>query len=75
MTTYLKKASGFDVGHDFARAERDEPIELSAKEHAKPGCVIGYISGRKDHPCGFMRSERIRIHCRKQDISEGSNQP
>ena len=74
MTTYLKAGYGFDVGFDFARAERDEPIELAPSEYAKPGCIIGYIAGRKDHPLGFMRADRVRVHCRRQDII-GNNQP
>ena len=70
MATFIKSGWGFDVGLDFTRATADMPIELAPKEYAKPGHVIGYVSGNPESKLGFMRAPRIRVHCRKDGIIE-----
>jgi hypothetical protein len=65
MHAYIKSGYGFDVGHDFARAAEDTPIELAPKEYAKPGHVIGYIVGNPNCKLGFLRSARVRVHVRR----------
>lgn len=68
----IRKGWGFDVEHDFARATKDTPIEIATDEYAKPGCVIGYIEGNPESTLGFMRHPRIRVHVKKQALTETS---
>lgn len=58
----IKAGWGFNVGGDFARAKVDTPVELAPEEFAKPHHVIGYITGDKSSPLGFMRADRVRVH-------------
>ena len=67
-TPYIRAGYGFDVGYDFARAWDNLPIELAPTEHAAPRHIIGYIEGKADHPCGFLREKRIRVHVCKNHI-------
>lgn len=75
MATYLLAGNGFDVGQDFGRAEADTLIEVDAKAYARPGYVIGTIAGDPASRRGFMRRERVRIHCRKSAIVERDEAP
>ena len=67
---YIKEGCGFTVGQDFARAPCDMAIELAPKEYAKPGHVIGYVTGRPMSPLSFMRAPRVRVHVRRDLIAE-----
>lgn len=68
---HIKAGWGFEVGQDFARAGNTNiAIELAPTEYAKPGSVIGYVAGSKDHPLGFMRKDRVRVHVRKDALGE-----
>jgi hypothetical protein len=68
--TYIKAGNGFDVEQDISRVTADTPIELAPAEYAKPGHVIGYIAGDPASKLGFMRSPRVRVHVRRDGITE-----
>ena len=67
--TVIKKGWGFNVGQDFAHATQDTPIEIDETAYAKPGCVVGYISGNPESPLGFLRHPKVRVHVQKQALS------
>ena len=67
---YIRAGWGFTVGQDFSRARVDTPIEVAPSEYAKPHHMIGYIAGDKNSSLGFMRSERVRVHVRRDALIE-----
>ena len=73
MMTYIKKGYGYSVGQDFNRAVVDTPIDLALDEHALPHHVIGYIAGDSKHPLGFMRAKRVRVHVRRDCLTDSTN--
>jgi len=70
MQKFIKAGYGFTVGQNFARAVCDTPIELAPTEYARPGHVIGYISGNPASSLGFMRAARIRVNLRKDALTD-----
>jgi hypothetical protein len=70
MQTFIKSGHGFAIGQNFSRAIEDTAITLSPSEYAKPGHVIGYIAGNPDHPLGFMRHAQVRVHVRRDCLTE-----
>ncbi len=64
----IKKGWGFNVEQNFSRTAQDTPITLDLDAYANPGCVIGWIDGNPDHPLGFMRHGKIRVHIDKQAL-------
>jgi len=64
----IKKGWGFHVGQNFSRTIENTPITVDSDEYANPGCVIGWIDGNPDHPLGFMRDKRVRVHIQKQAL-------
>ena len=67
---YIKKGWGFHVGQNFTRATYDIPIIIDANGYAKPGHVIGEISGDPDSPLGFMRNRLVRVHIQKRALTD-----
>ena len=57
----IRKGFGFHVGYDFTRAAQDIPITIEREAHGRPFHVVGTIAGDSAHPCGFMRSDIIRV--------------
>lgn len=69
--TYIKSGWGFTVGQDFARATADTPVELSPKEYAKGGHVIGYIAVNPAANLGFLKygtGGKVRVHVQLQAL-------
>jgi hypothetical protein len=54
----IPQGYGFNVGHDFARATEDTPIEI---EYRRQGHAYGTIAGNPKSSLGFMRGEQVRV--------------
>ena len=65
--THIMKGFGFNVGYDFARAERDIPIEIDAQDART---VYGYIAGNPASPLGFLRATRVRVRVDRRCVAE-----
>jgi hypothetical protein len=64
--TYIMKGYGFNVGNDFARADRDIPIEIAGSDART---VYGYIAGNPQSTLGFMRTPRIFVRVDRSCIA------
>lgn len=62
----IKAGTGVDVGYDFTRLMEDTPLEIT---ESRGIYYYGYVAGRKDHPRGFMRSDRVQVRVQKQYVS------
>jgi hypothetical protein len=64
--TYIMEGFGFNVGYDFARADRDIPIEIDGSDART---VYGYIAGNPESTLGFLRSPRVRVRVDRRCVA------
>lgn len=64
---HIMKGFGFNVGHDFARATEDTPIDVDGSDART---VYGYIKGNPNSSLGFMRAGRIRVRVDKRCVAD-----
>ena len=67
--TYIMKGFGINVGYDFARADRDIPIEIDAEDART---VYGYIAGNPGSALGLLRAARVRVRVDRRCIAQGA---
>jgi len=64
--TYIMEGYGFNVGNDFARADRDLPIEIAGSDART---VYGYIAGNPQSTLHFLRAPRILVRVDRRCIA------